>query len=804
MLLSELSVGEKGIIIKVKGQHSFKKRISEMGFVCGQLVTVIKEAPLKDLVEYSIMGYMVSLRRSEASLIEIINEEEYHPEYKTYHGTFLSGNALQDTAGAGNIINVALVGNPNSGKTSLFNYASRSREKVGNYGGVTVSTKLGRIEYQGYIFNFFDLPGTYSLTTYSPEEVYVRNFLFENQPDIVINVVDSSNIERNLYLTTQLIDMNLKVVMALNMYDELKMKGDKLDYITLGRMTGIPMIPTVGSKGKGLASLFQAVINKFKNSDNSQRIININYGRDVEAAIAVIEKEIEKAGLPELTDRFSTRFLSIKLLEKDSDIRLRFKSVPGHDKVLQLVDREIKRLEVNTGLDAETIITDAKYGFIEGALKETFKRSDGKFHEKSHKADFLLTHKKYGIPLFFILLWLIFTATFKLGKYPTDLIEVGFERLTEMCINYLPAGPANDLIREGVLNGVGGVMVFLPNILLLFFFISLMEDTGYMARAAFIMDKVMHRIGLHGKSFIPLIMGFGCNVPAILATRIIESRNNRLITMLILPFMSCSARLPVYILIISAFFPNYQGTVLFFIYLTGILLAAISAIVFKKLFIRGEDIPFVMELPPYRIPSMRNTLRHMWNQAWEYLKRIGGVILLASIIVWGLNYYPVNKNKFRIEGGIEMNQAEHSDHKNNNSYLERFGKAIEPIMRPLGFDWKMSVSLLAGIPGKEIVVSTMSVLYASEDVTGFIPLSERLKAETYKSGPDKGKAVYTPLVGLSFLLFILVYFPCVAVVATVANESGSFKWAAFLMIYTTLLAYLLSFMFYQTASFFIN
>lgn len=802
MLLSELNVGEKGIIVKVRGQHSFRKRISEMGFVRGQKVQVVKEAPLKDPVEYCIMGYMVTLRRSEASLIEMISEEDYHSDNSTYYGTSLTTveNKITKT---GNIINVAMVGNPNSGKTSIFNYASRSWEKVGNYSGVTVAIKLARVEYEGYIFNFYDLPGTYSLTTYSPEELYVRNFLFEYQPDIIINVIDSTNIERNLHLTTQLIDMNLKVVIALNMSDELKKRGDKLDYITFGQMIGIPMIPTVGSKGKGLASLFQAVINKYKEPESLQRKININYGRDVESAISIIEKEIINSGSSELTDRFNSRFLAIKLIENDDDIISRFRSLPGNENVLNIVDKEIKKLKTNTGLDTETIITDAKYGFIEGALKEVFVRSDQQLHEKSQKADFLLTHKKFGIPIFLILLWLIFSATFILGKYPTDLIEFGFEWLSEMSTKHLPPGPLTELLRDGIFSGVGGVMVFLPNILLLFFFISLMEDTGYMARAAFIMDEVMHKIGLHGKSFIPLIMGFGCNVPAIMATRIIESRNNRLITMLILPFMSCSARLPVYILIISAFFPSYQGTILFFIYLTGILIATISAIVFKKLIFKGEDAPFVMELPPYRVPSLRNTIRHMWNQSWEYLKRIAGVILLASVIVWGLNYYPVEGNKYHSKTeniATEQYSSPMVEQPHTDSYLERFGKAIEPIMRPLGFDWKMSVSLLAGITGKEIVVSTLGVLYSSGN-DHFIPLGEKLKAETYQSGPNKGNPVFTPVVALTFLLFILIYFPCIAVVTIVASESGSFKWSAFLMIYTTALAYLLSFIFSKFANY---
>jgi len=777
-----------------------------MGFIYGQKVTVIKEAPLKDPVEFQVMGYRVTLRHSEASLIEIVSEELFVRGSALFQGTFQRNSNIQVAVRAGHVINIAMIGNPNSGKTSIFNFASHSYERVGNYGGVTVATKLAKVEYQGYILNFFDLPGTYSLTTYSPEEIYVRNFLFEYQPDVIVNVIDSSNLERNLYLTTQLIDMNLKVVIALNMFDELRKGGDRLDYITFGQMIGIPMIPTVGSRGRGLAALFSAIISKFKEKEQSDRRININYGRDLEDAVRIVEEEIVKMEHSELTDRFNSRFLAIKLLEKDQDIRKRFLSLPGNELILKCADDELSRLESNTGQDSEAIITDAKYGFIEGALRETLTRSGKQYSERSQRADNILTHKKLGLPVFFLLLWAMFMITFKAGKYPAEGIEVLFTWLSDLCVTYLPEGALNDLLREGILGGVGGVLVFLPNILILFFFISLMEDTGYMARAAFIMDRVMHRIGLHGKSFIPLIMGFGCNVPAILSTRIIESRNNRLITMLILPFMSCSARLPVYILLISAFFPSWQGTVLFVIYLTGILLAAISALLLKKFIIKGDDIPFVMELPPYRIPVMRNTLRHMWNQSYEYLKRIGGVILLASIIVWGLNYYPQNSRllteiKYKDTHSLSDDGKEITG--NPSSYLERFGRIIEPVMQPLGFDWKMSVSVLAGIPGKEIVVSTMAVLYQSEDnAKEYIPLNEKLKAEKYETGKKRGTNVYNPVVALSFLLFILVYFPCVAVVAVVAKESGSFRWAAFLVLYTTILAWLLSFLFYQTASFF--
>jgi len=807
MLLSDLYVGGKGVIIKVRGQSSFRKRISEMGFVHGQKVTVIKEAPLKDPVEYEVMGYRVTLRRSEASLIEIIGEELFEPGKEAFYGTFQKNICLNIPGKAGHIINIAMIGNPNSGKTSIFNFASHSYERVGNYGGVTVSTKLARIEFHGYVFNFFDLPGTYSLTTYSPEEIYVRNFLIENQPDIIVNVIDSSNLERNLYLTTQLIDMNLKVVIALNMYDELKKRGDKFDYHSFGRMTGIPVIPTIGSKGRGLAALFHAIINKFNEKDHAGRTININYGRDLEESVNIVEEEILRQGHSELTDRLYSRFLALKLIEKDQDIRSRFELSPGNDLIMACVDKELERLESNTGHDSEALITDAKYGFIEGALRETLTHSETKYYERSQKADNILTHKRFGIPIFFLLLWIMFMTTFKAGKYPAVGIEMLVNWLSNLCKIHLPPGAVNDLIRDGILGGVGGVLVFLPNIIILFFFISLMEDTGYMARAAFIMDKIMHRIGLHGKSFIPLIMGFGCNVPAILSTRIIESRNNRLITMLILPFMSCSARLPVYILIIGAFFPSWQGTALFIIYLTGILLAALSALLFKRFLIKGDDIPFVMELPPYRIPVMRNTLRHMWNQSYEYLKRIGGVILLASIIVWGLNYYPQNSRLLSEINHKDIGNippVEEQAMRNNSSYLERFGRMIEPVMSPLGFDWKMSVSLLAGIPGKEIVVSTMAVLYHSEENSNdYIPLYERLRTEKYESGRKRGNYVYNPLVAMTYLLFILVYFPCVAVVSVVAKESGSIRWAAFLVLYTTILAWVLSFLLYQIGSVFL-
>jgi ferrous iron transport protein B len=800
MLLSELKSGESGYIVKVKGQNAFKRRISEMGFVRGQQVTVIKEAPFKDPIEYNVMGYMLSLRRQEASLIEVITETP-SVHQKKYNGTTIEIQESEaDIIKAGKTINIAMIGNPNSGKTSIFNYASRSHEKVGNYSGVTVGAKLAKVEYQGYSLNIYDLPGTYSLSTYSPEELYVREFLFENQPDIVINVLDSTNLERNLFLTTQLLDLNLKLVVALNMYDELN-QNDKLDYKTFGKMIGVPMVPTVGYKGKGLAMLFAAVIDKFNESEFRGRRININYGKDVEISINKIQDEIKNIPPSPLTDRFCARFLAIKLIEKDEDLKNRIRNISMGNKVIHIAEKEIAQLELNTGIDTETIITDAKYGFIAGALLENLKLHSSSRQVKSIKIDKLLTHKYLGIPIFFALLWLTFQLTFRLGKHPTEWINSGIQFLSGLVSQFLADGALNHLLRDGILGGVGGVLVFLPNILVLFFFISLMEDTGYMARAAFIMDKAMHRIGLHGKSFIPLVMGFGCNVPAILATRIIESKNNRLVTMLILPFMSCSARLPIYILLIGTFFPSNQGTVLFFIYLTGIVLAGVSALLYKKFLVVGEDVPFVMELPPYRTPTVRNTLRHMWSQSAEYLKRIGGIILLASIIIWGLNYYP-GGSKILNPATAEKSDINSQADEMPSSYLERFGRVIQPVMEPLGFDWKMSVSLLAGIPGKEIVLSTMGVLYDADEEDAVIPaLEERIRDEKYTSGPRKGEKVFNPLVALTYLLFLLIYFPCVAVVASIARESGESKWAVFIVLYTTVMAWVLSFLFYQTGKF---
>lgn len=794
--LFELHQGESGFITKVKGRGAFRKRITEMGFVKGREVTVVKAAPLQDPIQYKIMGYHVSLRRSEARLIETHPLNGYStetnpiPEIYSYRGTIEEGSRRFDNGDRGKTIDIALVGNPNCGKTTLFNVASGSHERVGNYGGVTIDSKVAKFKHAGYTFNITDLPGTYSLTAYSPEELFVRIHITENIPDIVVNVVDASNLERNLYLTTQLIDMDIRVVIALNMYDEFEKSGNQLNYHALGKLLGIPVIPTVSSKGTGIPELFDRLIEVFEDRDPVVRHVHINYGNEIERSIRKIQEEIwmDKT----LTDRISSRFYSIKLLEKDTAVLASIGSSDQFQAIKQIAEKEIQRLEANFKEDSATLATDAKYGFVAGALKETLQAVNKVDPPKSvsERIDTVLTHKVLGFPVFILFLWVMFQSTFSLGEIPKHWIDLGVAWIGSQVNLVLPFGPLKDLLIDGIINGVGSIIVFLPNILILFFFISLMEDTGYMARAAFIMDKLMHKIGLHGQSFIPLIMGFGCNVPAIMVTRTLKDRNDRLLTMLINPFMSCSARLPVYILISGAIFPDHAGSVIFGLYITGILLAILISLVFKKILFKSKEAPFVMELPPYRMPTFNVIMRHMWEKGKQYLSKMGGVILIAVILIWALEYFP---------GGNKVSQEERLQ----NSYIAKIGKVIEPVIAPLGFDWRMGVSLITGAAAKEVVVSTMGVLFGSKhfhDNGNPATLGVQLQQATHQDGVKSGQKLFTPLVGISYLLFILVYMPCVAVVATVNRESGSWKWALFLITYTTLLAWLLSFFVFQIGS----
>ncbi len=819
--LSDIKTGDEAIITKVLGHGAFRKRITEMGFVKGEKVIVIKNAPLQDPVEYEIMGYKVSLRRSEAELVEVVSiEDAKHLSEVKFEGTIDENTLKVSALEKGKVINVALVGNPNCGKTTLFNFASGSHERVGNYSGVTVDAKEAMLKKDGYTFRIVDLPGTYSITEYSPEELYVRTHIMEKMPDIVINVVDSSNLKRNLFLTTQLIDMNIKVVIALNMYDELEKRGVKFDYDALGKMLGIPIIPTVASKGIGVDELFKKLTDVYEDHDPSVRHIHINYGPLIETAIRKIQDEIWKN--PKITDKQSSRYVAIKLLETDKTTLVQLKEYGNFEQIKSLTKSTIAELEKEYGERSETIITDAKYGFIDGAMKETYREPKKDKYKLKRELDDLLTHKIWGFPIFLFLMWLMFQATFTLGSFPMEWIDSGVQMLGQWLQNVMSPGALRDLLVDGIIGGVGGVIIFLPNIMILFFFISLMEDTGYMARASFIMDKLMHKIGLHGKSFIPLVMGFGCNVPAIMATRTLDNKKDRILTMIITPFMSCSARLPVYVLLISAIFPQNQGLVLFTIYLIGILLAVTTALIMKRVVFAKKEVPFVMELPPYRIPTLKNTSLHMWHKGQQYLKKMGNVILLASILIWALGYFPrhidystnydaqitsvkMNKqlqtsDKDQKVMQLEMNKESERQEK---SYIGQLGHAIEPVIRPLGFDWKMGVSIITGLAAKEIVVSTMGILYQAdpEVEAGAGSLGDKIKEQTHNKGEFKGQAVFTPLVSFGFMLFVLIYFPCVAVIAAIKKES-SWGWAVFTMVYTTAIAWVVAFASYQIGSLF--
>ena len=830
MKLSDLKTGEKGVIIKVLGHGGFRRRIIEMGFIKGKTVEVLLNAPLKDPIKYKIMGYEISLRRQEASMIEVVSEEEARnlSTGTTYHGGIsetipVNDNEMRAIAqGKRRTINVALVGNPNCGKTSLFNIASGSHEHVGNYSGVTVDAKEGYFEFQGYHFRLIDLPGTYSLSAYSPEELYVRKHIIEETPDVIINVVDAGNLERNLYLTTQLIDMNVRMVVALNMYDALQHSGNTLNIKKLSQLLGVPMVPTISRTGEGVDDLFHVIIGLYEGADfmgqkeeiqnealrefrewhdayvpdhkfesheddensftprNFIRHIHINHGPELERSIDAVKKEIGKTET--IRHKYSTRFLAIKLLENDKDIEKNvIASLPNASEILRIKEQEVKRLLETINEDSEQAITDAKYGFITGALKETYTDNYQNTEMFTRIVDSIVTHKVWGYPFFFIFLYLMFECTFIFGEYPKEGIEWLVEQLGNAVNTYMPDGSFKDLLIDAVIGGVGGVIVFLPNILLLYLFISFMEDSGYMARAAFIMDKIMHKMGLHGKSFIPLIMGFGCNVPAIMSSRIIESRKSRLVTILINPLISCSARLPIYLVLVGAFFPGKESLILLLIYSVGILLAVLMARIFSKFLVKGDDTPFVMELPPYRMPTSKSVLRHTWEKGAQYLKKMGGIIMIASIIIWFLGYYP-NHSSYQTT-------AEQQE----NSYIGQIGKSIEPIIKPLGFDWKMGVGLLSGVGAKELVVSTLGVLYTNDGNLDDDALPERIAQQSD----------ITPLIAFAYMLFTLLYFPCIATLAAIRQETGSWKWPLFAACYTTVLAWIVAFLVYQIGSFII-
>lgn len=793
MKLSDLKTGQHATIVTVQGHGSFRKRIVEMGFVRGKDVEVLLNAPLQDPVKYKVMGYEISLRRQEAEMI-VVDTDPSHQQPVVNHETMT--DTVQDNcdqslpAHVGNTINVALIGNPNCGKTSLFNFASGAHGHVGNYSGVTVDASEARATCDGFVFNLTDLPGTYSLSCYSPEELYVREHLMKRHPDVVINVIDSSNLERNLYLTTQLVDMNVRMVCALNMYDEFERRGDTLDTQTLSTLFGVPFVCTSFKSGRGVQELFREVISVFEDCNASVRHIHINHGHEIESGIAHIQQYLKRNEV--VRTLFSTRYMAIKLLEHDDRAEAYVAKMENAKEIMAARNAAELRVKEEKKTDSETAIMDAKYGFIHGALTEAGFRQGTKedTYRMTHFIDDVLSNKYLGFPIFFLILYVMFQTTFSLGQYPMDWIESAVSWLGEQASALMSEGPLRSMLVDGVIGGVGAVIVFLPQILILYFFISLMEDSGYMARAAFIMDKLMHKMGLHGKSFIPLIMGFGCNVPAIMATRTIESRRSRLITMLILPFMSCSARLPIYIMIIGTFFAaQYRSWVMIMLYVIGVIVAIIVSKVFSSFVVKGEDTPFVMELPPYRWPTPKAIGRHTWEKGKEYLKKMGGIILVASIVVWALGYFPHDESLSPVQ-------------QKEQSYIGSIGKAVEPVFELQGFNWKLDVSLIAGVGAKEIVASTIGVIYSGDDSFGD---DDSFSDDTAKYSRLRNQMLadgITPLAAFSYLLFVLLYFPCIATVIAIRNETGSWSWAAFSAFYTTAIAWIVSMLVYQIGSLF--
>ena len=812
--LAEMPTGTKCVIVKIIGHGGLRHRLMELGFVKGETVTVIKNAPLMDPVEYQIMQAHISLRRSEANKVEVVALDDVKTNITDFNGTITDDVIANVIKEKSNNITVALVGNPNAGKTSFFNHATGLREKVGNYGGVTVDLKEGTFYHKGYTINLIDLPGTYSITEFSPEERYVRDYLTKNNPDVVLNIIDASNLERNLFLTTQLVDMNVRIVMALNMYDEMKAKGDSLDYEALGKMMGFPIVPTTAVKGIGISNVLETIVDVYEEKKNLNKHIHINYGRDIEEAIVPIKKQIELN--KDIINVYPARYIAINVLENTKSTVEEISNLPNGKEII--AEATSKRIELERDYDEDvyTLLTNARYAFIRGALKETFRKNEKKIKNHAYKADDILTNKWLGFPILMFFMWLMFQATFTLGAYPQAWIETAVEWFGNHVSLWMNEGILRDLIVDGIIAGVGGVLVFLPNILILFLFISILEDTGYMARAAFIMDKLMHKIGLHGKSFIPFLIGFGCSVPAIMATRTLENRKDRIVTVLVTPFMSCSARLPVYLLFVAAFFHKNQGLILLSVYLIGAIIAILTALLLNKTAFKGLSEQFVMELPPYRIPTARNTIIHMWDKSVQYLQKMATVILVASIIIWALEYFPRNSKETEliaqeielVENDNNISEEEKTAMitslelrqdavQSENSYMGHLGHLIEPVVRPCGFDWRMGVSLATGIAAKEVVVSTLGVLLqASDEGDNTTSLVEKVKTQKWTSGPNEGEPLFTPLVAYGFMLFVLISTPCFATIAAVRREAG-WKAVLFTLFYNTGIAWIVSFLIYQ-------
>lgn len=715
-------------------------------------------------------------------------------------------------------LTIALAGNPNSGKTTIFNNLTGAHQKVGNWSGVTVEKKEGIIHRHGYELKIIDLPGTYSLTPFSIEEIVARNFILEEHPDVVVDIIDASNLERSLYLATQLREIDCKVLFALNMADMAQSRGIKIHTEKLSDLLDVPIVFTVGNKNEGMDALLKKAIELAERTHHIPEGRKVRYSQDIESAISRLQDLLKKgvsAALP-----YSDRWTAIKLIENDKIVCDKVLALAGDFRKTIQDEIQAARQHIMDRFDddPEIVMTDERYGFIAGIVKETVTTSARQRADISRNIDMVLTNRFIGFPIFVFFIWAMFQLTFTVGEIPKAWIQSGVSWLSSVLELHLSDSLLKDLLLNGVIAGVGSVVVFLPNILILFFCISLFEDTGYMARTAFLMDKIMHTIGLHGKSFIPMLMGFGCNVPAIMATRTLESEKDRILTILITPFMSCSARLPIYIVLAGTFFAGRAGTVIFSLYLTGIVLSIVTGRMLRSTLLKGLDAPFVMELPPYRIPMARSVIIHMWERSKMFLKKMGNIILIGSVIIWGLSAFPRNisyskdypreiqtflqkktedgKPSVHPAAGIALEKETaasieaikrlmHAE-KVENSYMGRIGKTIEPVFSPLGIDWRGSVALLSGFVAKEIVVSTMGILYAADGEND----TEALRTALLSSG-------MTPLSAISMLVFVLLYLPCLATMAAIRRELRSWKWMLFSIGYSTSIAWVMAFLVFQ-------
>ena len=824
MKLTELEIEEGFVVDKVATEGEIRQRIIEMGFTPGAKGWIVRKAPLGDPIEVHIMDYEISLRNSEAKGIEVSKSEEVEIKKDRILKSSdtkkekleLDSNLIENrediykkikVPSNNTKLKVAIAGNPNCGKTTIFNALTGANYKVANYPGVTVERREKDMVYNGYTYDLIDLPGVYSLSAYSQDEVVACDVLLNEKPDFIIDVIDATNLERNLYLTLQLIELGIPIVCVLNMYEFAEKNGVKINEKILTDILRLPFIKVYGNKYESVLLILDKIEDMYKSGNKLNKDAAMRYGETVEKSIKTITDNMQG----DLSD-LHKRWLAIKTFEKDERaIHSIRRECSNGGEVIETVNKEIIKLESSENAKSDSIMADKRYSYIRGALQEAVKKDNIRAFNFTEAADVVFLNKWLGIPIFLVVLWLIFKVTFTLGAYPQEWIDMGISALSDFVGGLLEGSPLiQSLVVDGIIGGVGAVLSFFPLVLILFVGISFLEDCGYMARAAFLMDKVMHRLGLHGQSFIPLFLGFGCSIPATMAARTLRNKKDRIVTVLITTFMSCGARVPVYLMFTAAFFsPKIAPTIMFSIYIIGVITAFIIAFILRKALFKGEETPFVMELPPYRAPRAKAVLRHMFDRGWMYIKKAGTYVFAASVIIWALmtfpQYEPNEQEEVSLrEQAIAIASEQELDIEDEEiinteydkvlsseglrrSYAGQIGRFIEPIIKPLGFDWRIGIALVAGGAAKEVLVSTIAQIVRVDEE------DEASLTELLQNDP-----VFNPIVAYSLLLFVLLYFPCFAAIGVMGAEIGN-KWIPFIVVYTLAVAWIVSFVFYQIA-----